>query len=120
MIHRVYDLTACTIEPSTIDLLTAMHATADNLGCTVLGVLPVAFQPHGTTAVLILAESHLVVSTWPEHHTAHVDLFTCRADHDPDEAVTSILAAFGTPTVCSQRITRQIPSTSGCVSGQGH
>ncbi|MFB9433924.1 S-adenosylmethionine decarboxylase [Streptoalloteichus tenebrarius] len=48
------------------------------------------------------AESHLTVSTWPEHELAYVDLFTCRADTDPEEAVAPILAVLGGGTVHGQ------------------
>jgi S-adenosylmethionine decarboxylase len=36
-----------------------------------------AFTPHGATVALVLAQSHLVVSTWPEHRFAMVDLTVC-------------------------------------------
>ncbi|MFC0542616.1 S-adenosylmethionine decarboxylase family protein [Kutzneria chonburiensis] len=52
------------------DLATAMREAVAQLGCTVVGELPVQFQPHGVTMVLVLAESHLTVSTYPEHRHA--------------------------------------------------
>jgi S-adenosylmethionine decarboxylase len=112
VIHTVYDVTDCTSpNPQPADLLQAMRDTVDRLGCTVLGELPVLFQPHGATFVLVLAESHLTVSTWPEYQLAHVDLFTCRADTDPDNAIAPILAALGSETVHGQRIHRHGPSS---------
>lgn len=36
-----------------------------------------AFVPHGLSIALILGESHLVLSTWPEHSAATVDLSVC-------------------------------------------
>jgi S-adenosylmethionine decarboxylase len=36
-----------------------------------------AFTPHGATVALVLAQSHLVVSTWPEHRFAIADLTIC-------------------------------------------
>lgn len=38
------------------------------------------FLPHGLTLVLILAESHFIVSTWPEYRFASVDIGICSAD----------------------------------------
>ncbi|MDQ3154758.1 MAG: S-adenosylmethionine decarboxylase [Actinomycetota bacterium] len=113
MIHAVYDITACTTpDPQPAELLEAMRATADRLGCTILGELPVQFQTHGTTCVLVLAESHLTVSTWPEHQLAHVDLFTCRADTDPEHAITPILDVLGGVAVHGQRIHRTGPRSA--------
>ncbi|ADC89312.1 S-adenosylmethionine decarboxylase proenzyme [Thermocrinis albus DSM 14484] len=35
------------------------------------------FQPHGATGVVLLAESHISIHTWPEHGLATVDVYTC-------------------------------------------
>ena len=35
------------------------------------------FSPHGVSGVVVIAESHLTVHTWPEHGYAAVDIFTC-------------------------------------------
>lgn len=35
------------------------------------------FEPVGVTGILMLAESHISVHTWPEHHLAALDIFTC-------------------------------------------
>ena len=35
------------------------------------------FSPHGVSGVVIIAESHLVIHTWPEHGYCAVDIFTC-------------------------------------------
>lgn len=35
------------------------------------------FKPYGVTCLILLAQSHLAVSTWPEHRMMAVDLFTC-------------------------------------------
>ncbi|SHG79786.1 S-adenosylmethionine decarboxylase [Streptoalloteichus hindustanus] len=113
MIHAVYDVTHCTIpNPELAELIEAMRHTAHCLGCSVVGELPVLFQPHGATCVLVLAESHLTVSTWPEHHLAHIDLFTCRADINPEQAIVPILAILGGGTVHGQRIHRRGPNSA--------
>ena len=41
------------------------------------------FQPHGATGVILLAESHISIHTWPEHGIATVDVYTCG---DPTKA----------------------------------
>ena len=41
------------------------------------------FQPHGATGVILLAESHISIHTWPEHSLATVDVYTCG---DPSKA----------------------------------
>src|SRR6266700_2928983 len=68
------------------------------------------FQPHGATCVLILAESHITVSTWPEHRLAHIDVFTCRADTDPRQAIEPILSVLGGQVTRSQAVPQLSPN----------
>ncbi len=41
------------------------------------------FNPHGVSGVVVIAESHLAIHTWPEYGYAAVDLFTCGDEIDP-------------------------------------
>lgn len=35
------------------------------------------FEPHGISGVVIIAESHVTLHTWPELGFAAIDVFTC-------------------------------------------
>jgi S-adenosylmethionine decarboxylase len=35
------------------------------------------FSPQGVSGIIVIAESHLAIHTWPEHGYAAVDLFSC-------------------------------------------
>ena len=35
------------------------------------------FEPQGLTGIILLAESHISVHTWPEKGEAAIDVFTC-------------------------------------------
>ena len=35
------------------------------------------FSPYGLSGILVIAESHIAVHTYPEYNTIHLDLFTC-------------------------------------------
>lgn len=35
------------------------------------------FSPYGVSGVVIIAESHLAIHTWPERNFAAVDFFSC-------------------------------------------
>jgi S-adenosylmethionine decarboxylase proenzyme len=113
MIHLVFDVTRCLDSDIPAEqIMIAMRRTAERLGCTIRAQLIEPFQPHGATCVLILAESHLTVSTWPEHQLAHIDVFTCRADADPIQAIEPILTALGGQVVRSRVIPRLAPVAS--------
>ena len=40
------------------------------------------FSPHGVSGVVVIAESHVTIHTWPEHACAAVDIFSCSARLD--------------------------------------
>jgi S-adenosylmethionine decarboxylase proenzyme len=40
------------------------------------------FSPHGVSGVVVIAESHVAIHTWPEHGFAAVDIFSCSASLD--------------------------------------
>ena len=46
-------------------------------GATVLGARFHQFEPEGVSGVVLLAESHASVHTWPEARLATLDVFTC-------------------------------------------
>ena len=41
------------------------------------------FSPHGVSGVIVIAESHVAIHTWPEYQYAAVDIFTCGETIDP-------------------------------------
>jgi len=69
---------------------TAEHALRDMvnaLDVTLLDLKVYPFSPVGVTGMAIVSESHLVIHTWPEYGYAAVDLFTCGAPRDPQDAI---------------------------------
>jgi S-adenosylmethionine decarboxylase len=41
------------------------------------------FNPYGVSGMVVIAESHLAIHTWPEYGYAAVDIFTCGEEIDP-------------------------------------
>ena len=60
-----------------------MLEAASRTGATVVGDIFHHFSPQGVTGVVVIAESHLAIHTWPEFGYASVDLFTCGTRVDP-------------------------------------
>lgn len=60
-----------------------MTEAADKAGATVVTKNFHHFSPYGVSGVVVIAESHLAIHTWPEHGYAAVDLFTCGDSVDP-------------------------------------
>jgi len=58
-------------------LKAVLHDAAAAGGATVVGERFYAFPNGAVTGVLLLAQSHLSIHTWPELALANVDLLTC-------------------------------------------
>jgi S-adenosylmethionine decarboxylase len=63
-------------------------------GATPLHEVVHAFSPHGVTGVVVIAESHFAIHTWPEYGFAAVDLFTCGDAVDPYRAFEHLKSAL--------------------------
>jgi S-adenosylmethionine decarboxylase proenzyme len=61
--------------------------TARQIGATVIKDSFYQFTPQGVSIVVIIAESHISLHTWPEYSFAAVDVFTCGDVIDPKNAV---------------------------------
>ncbi len=50
------------------------------------------FQPQGVSCVLLLAESHISVHTWPQFGYASFDIYTCGGN--PEKGVEKLIEIF--------------------------
>ncbi|HXC62081.1 MAG TPA: adenosylmethionine decarboxylase, partial [Nitrospiria bacterium] len=52
------------------------------------------FSPFGISGVVVIAESHLTIHTWPEYGYAAVDIFTCGDLLQPNIAAAYLIEKF--------------------------
>ena len=79
-------------DPDLIDA--ALREAAEEAGATILHSLFHHFSPNGgVSGVVVLAESHISIHTWPERDFAAVDIFMCGAC-DPHLSLPVLKAAF--------------------------
>lgn len=71
---------------------TLVHAIAEAGGTYVTDVFH-HFSPHGISGIVVIAESHVALHTWPEHHFAALDVFSCTAALD-SPLILSHLGSF--------------------------
>jgi S-adenosylmethionine decarboxylase len=92
--HLLIDLWGATNlgDPELIDR--ALREGAEVAGATILHSHFHHFSPNGgVSGVVVLAESHISIHTWPERDFAAVDIFMCGAC-DPYKAIPLLKAAF--------------------------
>jgi S-adenosylmethionine decarboxylase proenzyme len=53
------------------------------------------FSPQGVSGVVVIAESHICIHTWPEYGYAAADIFTCGDSVQPEKVAEIILGKLG-------------------------
>ena len=106
--HLLFDCYGCRA-PVLSDLAAVrelLGSAARTFGLTVIAEEFHQYQPQGVSGVLILAESHLAVHTWPERGFAAVDLFTCGTRPDAARLADHLRSALGAERVEFRQIAR--------------
>jgi len=110
--HFTADLSGCPADrPAMTDpqaLRALCVAAVQTAGLTPVGELFHVFpSPGGVTGVVLLAESHLAVHTWPERGAVTLDAYVCNVSGDNSAAalrmVDQLIAAFAPQQVQRQR-----------------
>lgn len=106
---RLHALDAWVQDPAVLtdadELRATLYAGAEAAGATVLGEKLCVFDNGAVTGVLVLAQSHLSIHTWPEFALANVDLLSY-GELRADEALRTIgerLGAVRTRVTCIPR-----------------
>ncbi len=84
---------------------------ARECGATVLGESFHQFSPQGVSGVVVIAESHVFIHTWPEYGYAAVDIFTCGNTVQPKKAAHKIIKALGSKNFSVIELQRGILDT---------
>jgi S-adenosylmethionine decarboxylase len=77
-----------------------------NAGATIVEAMSHNFPGAGLTSVLILAESHAVLHTWPETGTINIDIFSCSPRLKSLSAIAVLGDAFGASSTSIEEIQR--------------
>jgi len=75
-------------------------------GATIVSDKFHTFSPHGVSGVVVIAESHVTVHTWPEYGYAAIDIFTCGETIDPWAILHHLEAEFKAESVSSMELKR--------------
>ena len=94
--HLVVDYWGCeaAVLADLAGIEATMRAAADAAGAHVVGSVFHRFSPTGVSGVLVIAESHLSIHTWPDEGYAACDFYTC-GDCRPMRAHEVLVAALG-------------------------
>lgn len=79
-------------------------------GATIVRSVFHRYAPQGVSGVVVIAESHMSIHTWPEYGYAAVDFFTCGQTVDPYLANDHLKVSLKCAQANVSEIKRGIPS----------
>lgn len=90
--HIIAELYDCDVEIINNESLVeiAMLEAAELSGATIIKPVFHKFSPHGVSGVVVIAESHFSIHTWPEYGYCAIDIFTCGDAINSDVALEYI------------------------------
>ncbi len=90
----------------------ALRSAAEAAQATVVSAAFHRFSPQGVSGVVVIAESHLSIHTWPENGYAAVDFYTC-GECLPEKAHEFLRDQLGAERAEVMRIDRGIAGRPG-------
>jgi S-adenosylmethionine decarboxylase len=83
-----------------------MYEVAETCCLKILSDITYKFQPYGVTIVILIAESHFSIHTYPEKGFVAIDCYTCGETVDPYDVVTKFLAILKPREIYVKRLVR--------------
>ena len=113
--HIIVELSECNPQIlSDVDQVTNILVTAaKQANAEVLQTAFHRFMPQGVSGVVVIAESHLSIHTWPEYGYAAMDIYTCGDHTDPWKACRYASEKFQAKQMLTTEVRRGLPDESG-------
>lgn len=109
--HLICELYGASKLTDVAHVADALERTAEECGASVLETHLHPFEENGgVTGVVLLAESHITIHTWPEHRYAAVDVFLC-GHCTPEDGIPVLEEAFRPDTVQHATFERGQPTS---------
>ncbi len=110
--HVLLDLSGCDYQllNSVDEVREILLNSAADGGATVISSHFHPFKPQGLSGVVVIAESHITIHTWPEHGYASVDVFTCGDGEIADAVASFIVSRFHASKVHKVTLLRGVES----------
>jgi S-adenosylmethionine decarboxylase proenzyme len=95
-----------------------MVGAAKAAKATIVDVVFHNFNPNGISGVIVIAESHLAIHTWPEFGFASIDIYTCGTAVNPWKAYDHLCKHFKAKNVTAMEFKRGLLGSSKKISAR--
>jgi S-adenosylmethionine decarboxylase len=116
--HIIVELSECNsgILRNVDRVASILVAAAKEANAEILQTAFHHFAPDGVSGVVVIAESHLSIHTWPEFGYAAMDIYTCGDKTEPWKACRYAATEFQAKQMLTTEVRRGIADDTGIFS----
>ena len=113
--HYLIELSGCpsTHLSSTPSIKDVLLEAAHEAGATIISSSFHKLPHNGVSGVVLIAESHFSIHTYPNLGYAAIDIYTCGKKIKPEKAVKVLLGMFEAKFICKTVVDRGIKEVDG-------
>jgi len=89
-------------------LRSTLESAANKVNAKIIQRITQKYSPSGISVILILAETHISLHTWPEYGYAALDIFICGEGKNPETAWEVVKDSMKPASFKINRIVRTI------------
>lgn len=117
-LHIIAELSGCNSEKIGDEAFVkqALTEAAHHANAVICELSFHKFSPSGISGVVVIAESHLSIHTWPELGYAAIDIYTCGEHTKPEMASSYLAEIFDATSVRVMKIERGLKDEAGVYS----
>lgn len=104
--HLLLDLEGLEADWTLTEITNLFSKLSETLNLHVVSACSHQFTPCGVSHILLLAESHFTIHTFPEERKANLDLYCCSKDFCFERALDELTKAFPSKEVKAHIIYR--------------
>ena len=111
IIELIIDAFSCSADLNNPELLEKILCEASSkVRAKVVKMFKHSYTPIGVSVILLLAESHISIYTWPEYNYAAIEIFLCNEQMDPNIVWQHIRAFLRPKSSRTKKFVRSIES----------
>ena len=92
--HLIAEFWHGKVKENVKDIKRILITAAKEANNTPLEVIVHKFSPYGLTGIILLAESHIAIHSWPEFNYLAIDIFSCGKKTNPQRALAYLKKEF--------------------------
>lgn len=94
----------CCVPENEQELREILKKAAEVVGSKPINTITYKFSPQGIAGLILIAELHISIYSWPEYNYTAMDIFTCGTHTNPEKALKHLQKSFNAQRIETKQI----------------